>query len=905
MRKVIPLLVVLIFLAAPIFGDEKPAEWVSVQPGDVTASGAVVYTGSFKLDFPVTEAYLKFTCYTPPDCGGTRYRGLINFIECSSGSYWPDAQYVNVTKVLHQGTNEIDIEVAWSGNGVPGPVLAKLIAKGIDKDKKPVSITFRSDSTWTYTTGAFDLKHKAALDLPPKKVVVLGPADTWELAKNPSVLPEIDTGDVVGISNVGLTTGTVGGADQYNVVKDYGDKFDLMRSLGLSAVEDSIRSRFNYQVPGQWFWGYDKAIAHSLEIAGFDLSVSPDISAPPDWYVKKQSPPMARLVGQSTDTQSLSPWSPLYSQLSDNVYSDLKLNIGESVHSITPHVFGDPPVDFLAGDDLAKADFQGRMLKKYGSLDAINAAWHTSFKSNDEIAYPKLDGTSIHRWTLDFVNWYYDSMTDLASRICSIAKTQFPSVPITLPLTCNNENPAAGQDCSALPRALGKLGAGVRAPSGSILQLRRISSACKFYGTRIEAQVASVSDKNEALKQLFMQASSGCSGLFTAPDAIFKQADIFDLYRRNLRGEHSITEIAVFFPTSWYRSDPRQGYPPKLAEVAEELRDVLDYDVVDENMIADGALDKYRVLALFEGDFTEQAIGERIVKWVENGGTLILRQAQLPFANVDGDPLLEYDTTQQSAPGGAVREVGKGQIIVWDGAWGDRQDYYSLIYDSAYPNSSDGASHALDGKSDGVWSSMFKNMALYLNTTGAPVRISEDISEDFAQRAGLDCPPKNLKYSIDIPAHAIVAHFLDKPFVEFALECEGMSGAKKLPPAVVFRGGCGNPGGAVRAAAGTTISAEFLAPYSATYAFACIAEPVGDGTANLDVDGKNVGRIKGSKSNFLYPMIARLQLSKGKHSISLHVNDGTFIADKVMVTTDTDLAGFAYGYTDPQADQTW
>ena len=227
---------------------------------------------------------------------------------------------------------------------------------------------------------------------------------------------------------------------------------------------------------------------------------------------------------------------------------------------------------FWAGDDLAKSDFRAKMLLKYGALDALNAAWKTGFKTKDEIVYPKLDGTDPRRWALDFVNWYYDSMTDLTARICEIVKKQFPDIPIAPKLGGMDENPMLGQDNSAIPKALAKIGVGVRFVNrpGSDLALRRVSSACKFYGNRFETETSGDTNRDNAAKRLFMDASSGCRDIFEYPNSMIGVADIFSQYRRNLRGEHSITQIAVFFPTSWHRANLRQGYPPKLSQAAQE-----------------------------------------------------------------------------------------------------------------------------------------------------------------------------------------------------------------------------------------------------------------------------------------------------------------------------------------------
>ncbi len=924
MLWLLSLAVFALLCAAGAVADERVADWVSVQSGDASRSGTVVYHKTFKLDFDAQEAEFKFTCYTPTDFGGTHYRSWINNVAGPSGSFWQDVQYVSPAKVLRVGDNEIDIEVAWEPMGMPGPILAKLDVKGKDKDGKDQSVTVRTDDSWEYHLGRFDISGKALGGDGMKKVSVVAPADKWEQAKNPEVLPKIDTSTMVGVSDVTIKGGNAGSLYQFNLVRDYSDKFYFLKALGYSSIEDYIFGQTNYQYPGAWFWGYDREIQHSHEVNGFDFTVYPWVWVPAEWYRKREQLPMVRCIEHGQEGFGLSLWSPLLEEFNENVYSELQANFGDTIRAIYPGIYGDfgeahymagwnpwmqpkpehEHAGFWAGDDLARADFRAKMLKKYGTLDALNAAWHTAFASADEIAYPALDGSAPRRYTLDFVNWYYDCMTEFTAKVCGIARKHFPNIPIAPKLGCGDENPMWGQDNSAIPEALAKIGVGVRSTHGSSpnFAVRRISSACKFYGNRFETETAGGTDRQDAAKKFFIDASSGCSEVFEYPDAMLRVADIFSNVRRNLRGEHSITSVALFFPTSWHRLNLKQGYPPKLAQAAEELRDYTDFDVVDENMILDGALAKYRALVMFDGNLTEQAVYDAIDKWVRSGGSLLLRSEQLPFTNVEGELLPISGYAEEARSGGAIHEQGRGQIIIWDGTWDERSDYYEVVWEAAYPGSLGGG---IDCKKDGVWTSLFKDRLLYLNTTDAPVTVSEGITEAFARQSGLSYSPRFLRYNIEVPAHGQAVHLLDKPFAEFALECEKMAGAEKLPTEAIYRGGYGTPGSAVRIHADNRLQSAITVNDDTEFGLYCIAEPVSGG-AWVEVDGKRAADITGPSGphDYMYPRTITLHLKRGRHTISLRTS-GELLADKVMVTTDTGLAGFAYGFIDPKADQAW
>ncbi len=337
------------------------------------------------------------------------------------------------------------------------------------------------------------------------------------------------------------------------------------------------------------------------------------------------------------------------------------------------------------------------------------------------------------------------------------------------------------------------------------------------------------------------------------------------------------------------------------------MRDYTDFDVIDENMILDGALDKYHVLAMFDGNFTEQAVYDKIDAWVKNGGSVVMQAEQLPFTNVDGAVLPVSKLTEEANSGGAVSEEGDGQWLIWSGDWADRSDYYQLIYDTAYSSSSTTAGGGWDGNSDGVWTSVFTNRALYYNTTDAPVNVCENISEELARSLNLSYLPKYLDYSVEVPAKGLAVHFFDRPFVEIALECENMAGVGKRPPTLIYRGGYGEPGTAIKLDAKTRISASFSIRDDALYGFACLVDPLEESQISLEVDGRKVGDVTGPTSyhKFMYPIQAKIHLKPGKHSLALRVDQGSCLADKVMVTTDTGLSGFTYGFIDPKADQSW
>jgi hypothetical protein len=77
----------------------------------------------------------------------------------------------------------------------------------------------------------------------------------------------------------------------------------------------------------------------------------------------------------------------------------------------------------------------------------------------------------------------------------------------------------------------------------------------------------------------------------------------------------------------------------------------MDFDVVDEPLIKDDALQHYRVLIWLEGDVFEAGTLQKIRSWVEQGGVLLrlgsTRVSTVENSTTEGDALLGFAAQQQ------------------------------------------------------------------------------------------------------------------------------------------------------------------------------------------------------------------------------------------------------------------
>ncbi len=176
----------------------------------------------------------------------------------------------------------------------------------------------------------------------------------------------------------------------------------------------------------------------------------------------------------------------------------------------------------------------------------------------------------------------------------------------------------------------GELGAQVRSTHGgfypfdrnAVSQLAHIGSACKHYGVPFWTQPQS-GPRPPAGGPRLRGAVPGQLGIFRdlarnledpAVAAVLRQ------YRHLLVRDMPLVESALLFPQTDHYLHPTRGFPQRYARLGARTRSLIHSDVVDERMIADGALERYRFLIHLEGSVFEAETLERIGAWVRRAG---------------------------------------------------------------------------------------------------------------------------------------------------------------------------------------------------------------------------------------------------------------------------------------------
>ncbi len=453
----------------------------------------------------------------------------------------------------------------------------------------------------------------------------------------------------------------------------------LLASAGFTLLQtDSDHLSTEEVRPNGFDFGPQDAARLASLRAGFDWCYFPHFAFPPPWYSQKIQYPRIRCLEHDQTVEAFSPWDPNFGYFVSRGYQVLARHFGQTVGagsgpgsaavSSSPMsmpafyvgIHGDygecgvfigartsvpgqkedwerrfgnlhNHVGWWCGDALARASFRTTMLGRYGGLAALNAAWRTNFKDADSITYPANVNAGSRRYWLDFVNWYRQSISNMTDVVSRIARRTFPSALLMLPCGFGDEDPRTGADNSMLARIAARHRMDLRSTHGGYqpfaenqaTMLGRLASACRFYGVPFWSEPPSTISPDGQVQRIFEAITLGARGHFDWSSNVKTGREAYYRYGKYMRVSRRVVDVAMFYPTTSHLLRPDEGYPPLLRQGCTTIRDILDYDIVDERMVLDGALDRYRVLVLWEGAIVEAPVLERIRAWVEQGGVLV------------------------------------------------------------------------------------------------------------------------------------------------------------------------------------------------------------------------------------------------------------------------------------------
>jgi hypothetical protein len=402
----------------------------------------------------------------------------------------------------------------------------------------------------------------------------------------------------------------------------------------------------------------------------------------PTWVRNDSKYVYASNVASGLDTGALSIFAPQTLAAYDWLYGEAQREIGDSVDILrigSPYDYGECAYPagsanhafpmknmesgFWVNEAPARAHFKAWMRAKYSTIQALNSAWGTTFSDFESLDYPK--DISHPRYWVDFVSWYHQGFTERMGKIVDVAQKHFPKTPININIGWPYEKINLGADISGLIKMAAAKHIYLRTPTGpavSFLCIKRVATAARHYAP---ASFSSEPvDGNAHCDQMalayFKDLTTGVKWHFDYGANYARCKESLADYRAVwMEGEYPKVDTALFFPTTahylenwnnWKGFGFNGGYPEGLQKYAEDLRDMIDYDVVDERLVSDGFLNAYRVLVWPTGKIVEAATARRVKSWIEKGGTLLIAD-------------LDSVHTVESAAAFAGLSKGKGKVI--------------------------------------------------------------------------------------------------------------------------------------------------------------------------------------------------------------------------------------------------
>ena len=229
---------------------------------------------------------------------------------------------------------------------------------------------------------------------------------------------------------------------------------------------------------------------------------------------------------------------------------------------------------------------------------------------------------------------------------------------------------------------------------GAIFADKWVGTAYQFYGVKECTEPAGGLDEKTFARRMFSDASCGAAQLFTYE--FETHAAAIRKYIQLFTGKPGETEVAVFCPTTLYRLGA--SLQPTI-DAGGPLRDLCEFDVLDELLIADGALTtrRYRALILFQADIVEQSILDRIKAFQRSGGKIV-EVGGAPIRNVEGKLWPAANRITHVAPLSPSRDWLKDLSAQLAGCKG------------------------VDGRLDGILTSRRNGQVFMFNSTSKPVR---------------------------------------------------------------------------------------------------------------------------------------------------------------------------------------
>lgn len=475
-----------------------------------------------------------------------------------------------------------------------------------------------------------------------------------------------------------------------------------IKTLGCTSVQTYVTWELcEPKVKGDWDWSHWDAYMKNISDTGMKMSpfvIAGPAYSIPSWFRETAQHVPARCLEHGKESKVESLWSPnimLYvdrflnnfskrypnhKHLFEIIILGIQGDYGEAIHSTSG---GWPEIipgayhvheGFWCDDPNALKEYRGYLKKEYKNISDLNKAWNTKYKTFAGIDFPargkvmedyraniKSANGYKKRQYLDFVTWYRSAMINLADKWFITAKKYFPDTPIYL-CTGGNGQPVHGSDFSFQCKLAARHKGGVKITNEgpeyrwNNTVTRLVSSAGRFYGCGFGNEPATDVTPEGVVARMYGGVTSGSTHMEEHTRNITDSKERLTYQRQNTKFleyyPHVVIPVAMYYPNVAMTL----GYEVNWMNYG-LLRDIVDHDYLDENMLRDGALKKFGLL-LISPTLIETGDAKKIADWIKSGGHVIVIGNEL-FTNVEGTNASEKILFPNNSLGG---QLGKGDI---------------------------------------------------------------------------------------------------------------------------------------------------------------------------------------------------------------------------------------------------
>ncbi|HIJ65703.1 MAG TPA: family 14 glycosylhydrolase [Candidatus Hydrogenedentes bacterium] len=517
-----------------------------------------------------------------------------------------------------------------------------------------------------------------------------------------------------------------------------------LKDQGLWGYEDYIAWGVVEPAENRWDWSHHDEVCRRVTAAGLVYIPYIWCHYPPIWLRDDDRITLMRSGNGGNICYMLSIYDPRTLDWYRRFYEALKAHFGDRLTEVYacflgPFAEGNYPLPYAnfvvdvgdcpdgqywCGDRFALPLFQAAMRKKYGSIAVLNAAWRAELGEFAAITFPpEIAGggpaqkglarpvAQRRRW-LDFIHWYHQTLIDFCAGSVDCVVEVFGRERVAAkpggncggmnPVSWGTYNPGFAKMAGAKRIALQSADS-----HGAYWADKWTSSAYAFYGVPYRTEAAGGLTTEAFIQRTFSDVSCGASRLFSYE--LDKHMSTCVRYLPLFTGERGQTDVALLAPTTLHYLGG--DVAPAIA-AGMHLRDYFDYDVLDELLIEDGALERghYRVLIAAHCPVVEAHILERIRRWNERGGLLIWAMAE-PVQTVEGNTDLWINTATFEGD-----RLGKGWMF---GTGPDTESLAAVagrvVYHSDTLLGGPQPMPLVDGQGDSVWTTVRTHELLFLN----------------------------------------------------------------------------------------------------------------------------------------------------------------------------------------------